>query len=128
VRSSDLAAQHGFDGVDTQVGVGVGLEAGCGVAAGKPFVLQPDDSFDDDASGHERTQSNPPALLRKERRAAAGMCECTRTRGNVFLNRVAVRGSAALNTRVRPTAPTTLLATSVRGDFGFRLRRAVPCS
>jgi hypothetical protein len=56
---------------------------------GKPLVVQPDDSFDDDAYGHERTQSNPQALPRKERRAAAGMCERTRTGGNVVLNRVA---------------------------------------
>ena len=56
---------------------------------GKPIVMQPDDSFDDYAYGQERTQSNPPALPRAERRAAAGMHERTRTGGNVFLNRVA---------------------------------------
>ena len=56
---------------------------------GKPFVLQPDDNFDDNAYGHKRTQSNPQALLREERRAVAAMYERTRTGGNVFLNRVA---------------------------------------
>jgi hypothetical protein len=56
---------------------------------GKSFVIQPDDSFDDYAYGHERTQSNPQALPRAERRAVAAMPERTRTGGNVFLNRVA---------------------------------------
>jgi hypothetical protein len=53
----------------------------------KPFVLPPDDSFDDNAYGQERTVSNPPALLREERRVVAALYERTRTRGNVFLNR-----------------------------------------
>jgi hypothetical protein len=55
---------------------------------GKSFVLPPDDSFDDDAYGQERTQSNPQALLRQESRAAASMCDQTRTSRNVFLNHV----------------------------------------
>ena len=42
---------------------------------GKLFATQPDDSFDDDAYGQERTQSHPQALLREERRAAAGRCK-----------------------------------------------------
>src|SRR5215469_2836484 len=60
-----------------------------GVAKGKPFVLQPDDSFDDYTYGQERTQSNPQALPRAERRAVAAIYERTRTGGKVFLNRVA---------------------------------------
>jgi hypothetical protein len=56
---------------------------------GKPFVVQPDDNFDDYAYGQGRTTSNPPALLDEERRAVAALCESTRTRRNVFLNRVA---------------------------------------
>jgi len=42
---------------------------------GKLFATQPDDSFDDDAYGQERTQSNPQALLYEESRAVAAMCE-----------------------------------------------------
>jgi hypothetical protein len=42
---------------------------------GKPFVIQPDDSFDDYACGQERTQSNLQALLREESRAVAAMYE-----------------------------------------------------
>jgi hypothetical protein len=42
---------------------------------GKPFVVQPDDKFDDYAYRRERTLSNPQALLREERRAAAALCE-----------------------------------------------------
>jgi hypothetical protein len=42
---------------------------------GKPFMVQPDDKFDDYGHGQERTQSDPQALLRKESRAAAGRCE-----------------------------------------------------
>jgi hypothetical protein len=45
------------------------------IFTGNPFVVQPDDNFDDNAYGQERTTSNPQALLRKERRAAAGMGE-----------------------------------------------------
>src|SRR5262245_23331836 len=56
---------------------------------GNPFVIQPDDSFDDYACEHERTQSNPQALPREERRAVAAIYERTRTGGNVFLHRVA---------------------------------------
>jgi hypothetical protein len=56
---------------------------------GRPFVVQPDDNFDDNAYGHARTQSNPQALLREESRTAAARYERTRTRCNVFLNRVA---------------------------------------
>jgi hypothetical protein len=55
------------------------------IFTGNPFVLQPDDSFDDDANGHERTPSNPQALLREESRAVAAMPERTRTGSNVFL-------------------------------------------
>ena len=51
--------------------------------------MQPDDSFDDNAYGQERTTSNPQAVLRKERRAVVALCERTRTRRKVFLNRVA---------------------------------------
>jgi hypothetical protein len=54
---------------------------------GKPFVVQPDDNCDDYACGQERTQSNPQAFLRKERRAAVGRYERTRTRRKGFLNR-----------------------------------------
>src|SRR5215472_13301595 len=56
---------------------------------GQPFVIQPDDNFDDYAYGQGRTQSNSQALPRTERRAVAAMYERTRTRRNVFLNRVA---------------------------------------
>jgi len=38
---------------------------------GKPLVVQPDDSFDDNAYGRECILSNPQALLREERRAVA---------------------------------------------------------
>jgi hypothetical protein len=33
---------------------------------GKLCVVQPDDYFDDNAHGQERTTSNPQAMLRKE--------------------------------------------------------------
>jgi hypothetical protein len=56
---------------------------------GTPFVVQPDDNFDDNAYGHERTQSNPRVLQCTERRAAAALCERTRTHRKVFLHRVA---------------------------------------
>ena len=56
---------------------------------GKPFVILPDDNFDDYAYGHERTQSNSQTLPREESRAVAAIYERARTGGNVFLNRVA---------------------------------------
>jgi hypothetical protein len=59
------------------------------IFTGKLFVVQPDDSCDDDAYGHERTLSNSSALPREESRAVAAQYERTRTGGNVFLNRVA---------------------------------------
>ena len=86
LRSSDTLRQPSDTGEQGRLGLLIRCLL---IFTGKPLVIQPDDSFDDYAYGQERTQSNPQALLRKESRAAAGMCERTRTRGNVFLHRVA---------------------------------------
>jgi len=84
LRSSDTSRQPPYTGEQRRLG----LLIRCFLAfKGEPFVIQTDDSFDDDAYGQERTRSNPQALLREETRAVAAIYERARTGGNVFLNR-----------------------------------------
>jgi hypothetical protein len=85
MRSSDTERQPPDTGERRRSGL---LSRCLLIFTGNPFVIQPDDSFDDDAYGQGRTQSNSQALPREESRAVAAMPERTRTGGKVFLNRV----------------------------------------